>query len=151
MLEQGFNNVYLIHGDLIAIPVKKNAFSTVLYIASLHNIQGRDRRIQSLREVRRILDVDGSALISVWSRWQDHYREFFISQQKMGVDEREFGDIEIPWKQDGLDVPRFYHLYDKQEFQEDLQAAGLFIEQIDEVRLRSNTYPDNFFAIVKKL
>jgi ubiquinone/menaquinone biosynthesis C-methylase UbiE len=151
VVERGFFNVSLLHSDLSSIPMMKNTLDAVLYIASLHNIQGRARRIQSLKEVNRILNIGGIGLISVWSRWQDHYRQFFLDQQKIGLDGREFGDIEIPWKQDGLDVPRFYHLYDKQEFQEDLQAAGLFIERIDEVRLRSNMYPDNFFVIVQKM
>jgi len=116
----------------------------------LHNIKGRENRIQTLKELKRILKKEGTALISVWSRWQDKYRKMFFRNLFMDKKELEFGDIDIYWKQHNLNVPRFYHLYSKKEFEEDLKKAGLVIKKIESVKLHSKKYADNFFAIVKK-
>jgi len=148
--EKNLNNTILLHANMVSLPLKNNTVDSILFIASLHNIKGRDRRIQSLKEIKRILKKDGTALISVWSRWQDKYRKQFFKRwlftQKGQV---EFGDIEIYWRQHGLDIPRFYHLYSKKEFMEDIQRAGLELEEIQDVKLCSQKHPDNYFAVVK--
>ena len=142
------NNVVFIHGNLVNIPLKDNSLDTVLYIAALHNIKGREERIRSLKEVRRILKEDGRALISVWSRWQDKYRMHFLKQ--IFHHEGEFGDIELRWRQHNLDVSRFYHLYSKREFILDIKQSGLRVGKIIGVKLRSKRYVDNFFIYVTK-
>jgi len=148
--ENNIKNVYLIHSDAINIPLKNECTDVVLFIASLHNIKGRNKRIQSLKEVKRILKKDGQAFITVWSRWQDKYRkEFFKKWFTMSVFS-EFGDITIYWRQHGLDIPRFYHLYSKKELVKDLKKTGLEILEIQDVKIHSKKHPDNFFAICKK-
>lgn len=144
-------NVILINSNLINIPLENDYLDSILYIASLHNIKNRENRIRSLKELRRTLKKDKNALVSVWSRWQDRFREHF---KKIELDksenEDEFGDVTIYWKQNKLNIPRFYHLYSKEEFIEDLKKANLKIKKIDEVKLVSKKYPDNFFSIVSK-
>jgi tRNA (uracil-5-)-methyltransferase TRM9 len=146
--EKNLHNTMLIHGTLTQIPFMNNSCDAVLYIAALHNIQGRKQRIQSLQEVFRILKPGGSALISVWSRWQEKYRRYFFKQ--FFLRKNEFGDIIIPWKQNNLDVERFYHLYSKQEFIRDLTESGLLIETFENAHISSQKSADNFFAIVRK-
>ncbi len=140
-------NALFIHGNLINIPIKKDIFNAVLYIAALHNIKGRNNRIQSLIEVKRILKNNGKALISVWSREQEKFRERLT---KLSSNDDELGDIQIYWKQNKLDVPRFYHLYTKEEFIEDIKQSGLEIEQIIEAKIQSKKFTDNYFAIIRK-
>jgi len=122
----------------------------VLYIASLHNIKDREKRIQSLKELKRILKKDGVALISVWSRWQDKYRKMFLKKWFFKKNKSEFGDIDIYWRQYGLNIPRFYHLYSKKEFLEDLSKSGLKIVEFESVKMHSKKFADNYFVIVKK-
>lgn len=143
-------NVGLFNTDVTAIPFKENSFDVVLYIAALHNIKGKTNRINSLKEIKRILKRDKLAMISIWSRWQDKYRKMFFKKWFTQVAKEEFGDIDIYWKQHGLNIPRFYHLYSKQEFISDLKTAGLRIIEIKDVKLVSKKYPDNYFAIVQK-
>ncbi len=140
-------NALFIHGNLVNIPIKKDIFNAVLYIAALHNIKGRNNRIQSLIEVKRILKDKGKALISVWSREQEKFRNCFTNTSS---NEDESGDIQIYWKQNKLNVPRFYHLYTKEEFIEDINQSGLEIEQIIEAKIQSKKYTDNYFAIIRK-
>jgi tRNA (uracil-5-)-methyltransferase TRM9 len=146
--ENALRSASLVHADVTALPFKHHYFHTVLFIAALHNIQGQNHRQAALTEVFRILKPEGIALISVWSRWQDKYCKHFLKQ--FIVRRREFGDIDIYWRQQNLNIPRFYHLYGKHEFSQELQQAGFQIDRIDSLKLHSKRFPDNYFAVVRK-
>jgi ubiquinone/menaquinone biosynthesis C-methylase UbiE len=141
-------NVDLIHGNLVSIPLKESSVDIVLYIASLHNIKGRGHRITSLKEIKRILNENGRALISVWSREQEQFKDCFSNKGYSG--DKELGDIEIYWNQNKLHEPRFYHLYTKNEFIGDLITSGLIIEKMFGTKIQSKECDDNYFAIVRK-
>lgn len=144
------NNTSLIHSNIIYLPLKNDSVDAVLYIATLHNIRGKEKRIQSLKELNRILKKNGKAIVSVWSRWQDKYRKQFFKKWFTQIEKSEFGDIDIYWRQHGLNIPRFYHLYSKREFFNDLKKAGLEIQNLQEIKIRSKKHPDNYFAMIKK-
>lgn len=142
------NNVTLIQADMVNLPIKTNSIDAVMCIASIHNIKGRNHRIMALKDIFRILKKNGTALISVWSRWQDKYRMHFL--KKIFNSKEEFGDMYIYWRQNKLNIPRFYHLYSKREFLNDLTQAKFIIKQVDTVKIHSQISADNFFAEVKK-
>lgn len=148
-IKNNINNMSLLHSNFQYLPIKNNSINAALFIASLHNIYSRNNRILSLIELNRILKKNGRALISVWSRWQDRYRNYFI--KKLFFNENEFGDIIIYWKKDELNIPRFYHLYSKRELLKDIKKSGLKLLKIYDIKLRSTKYVDNYFAIVKKI
>lgn len=141
-------NISLIHGDIVELPFADQTLDAVLFIASLHNIQGREHRQAALREVARVLKPQGTALISVWSRWQDRFYRHFLKQ--FIIRKRDFGDIDLWWRQHNLNIPRFYHLYSRSEFVQELLDAGLKIQHIESVRIHSKRFPDNYFAVIKK-
>jgi len=140
----------LLHADLVHLPLKDNTIDAGLYIASLHNIQGRQARVHSLQELYRILRPGGKALLSVWSRWQKAYRWYFLKEWFKWEKNQEFGDINIYWRQHRLNIPRFYHLYSKQEFMRDIVDAGFHIEAIQAESLQAQGCRDNFFCTVLK-
>lgn len=148
-IKEKFSNVYLIHSSAENIPFKENSIDAVLYIAALHNIYGKENRIKSLKEIRRVLKSESKAIISVWSRYSDKFRKSFLNKN-FNSKKTEFGDKHIFWRQDGLNIPRFYHLYDKKEFVEDLEETGFKIKSIKSVKIKSKKYSDNYFAIVNK-
>jgi ubiquinone/menaquinone biosynthesis C-methylase UbiE len=148
--KNNLKNVDLIHSDAVNIPLQDNSIDAVLYIATLHNIPIRYRRINSLKEIYRILKPGGKAIISVWSRWQDKYRQHFLIRMITQFGRNEFGDINIYWRQHGLNISRYYHLYSKSELQKDLTKAGFKILNLEGVKIHSKKYPDNYFAIIKK-
>jgi len=150
LLENNLENTILLHSDTVNIPIKDDSLDAVIFIAALHNIKVRDNRIQALKEIRRTMKKDGTALISVWSRWQDKYRKQFFKKWFTQIGKSEFGDIDIYWRQHGLDIPRFYHLYSKKEFIKDLKEAGFEILEIQDISIHSKKYPDNYFAVVTK-
>jgi|Deesub1362A_J573_1020465.scaffolds.fasta_scaffold01078_10 ubiquinone/menaquinone biosynthesis C-methylase UbiE len=145
--EAKLKNVAVICGNACSLPFKDNFFDFALFIASLHNIKGRENRIKALEELKRILKPGGKALISVWSKWQDKWRKYFI---KNIFRWKEHGDIYIPWKKNGMNIMRFYHLYSMREFRKDIKKAGLKIEKAWSVKKKSKKYADNHFAVVSK-
>ena len=146
--KKNISNVSLIHASSLYIPLSSDSVDVILYIASLHNIAGKINRLQSLREIQRILKPKGKAMISVWSQHQPRFTQQI--QQSEQSPKSEKGDIIIYWRQQNLNVPRFYHLYDKQEFIQDIQHAQFRIINLEEVQLASKTVNDNYFAIVQK-
>jgi alkylated DNA repair protein alkB family protein 8 len=146
--KKNIGNISLIHADVVQLPLADNSFDTVLFIASLHNIQGNEHRRRALQEVARVLKPNGVALISVWSRWQDMYWRYFMKQ--FIVRSREFGDIDVFWRQHNLNIPRFYHLYSKGEFLRELRSARFYIQSLQSVKIHSKHLPDNYFAVVEK-
>ncbi len=148
MDEKKAGNITLVHGDLVHLPFKSASVDAVLCVASLHNIRGRENRHAAVREMYRILKPQGKGLVSVWSRWQDRYRGYFAKQ--VFVRSSELGDITIYWRQHHLDVPRFYHLYSRNEFVRELCDEGFTVEHLEEARLHSHRFPDNYFAHVRK-
>lgn len=147
--KENIENIVLINSDALHLPIKSNSLDAVLFIAALHNIKGKNKRIEALTEIKRVLNKDGTALISVWSRWQDKYRNHFFKKWFTQFGKNEFGDIDIYWRQHGLNIPRFYHLYSKREFISDLKKAGLKIDHVEDVKMHSKKHPDNYFALVR--
>lgn len=148
--EMKLQNVVLVQADSVNLPMKNNTVDAVLFIATLHNIKGKENRIKSLSEIKRVLKKDGKALVSVWSRWQDKYRKQFLKKWFKHIKKEEFGDIDIYWKKHSLNIPRFYHLYSKKEFINDIRKSGLEITDIHDVKIHSKKHPDNYFVTVKK-
>jgi len=148
--EKNLENVSLIHSDAVNIPIRNNSIDQVLFIATLHNISKRYRRIISLKEINRVLKPNGSAIISVWSRWQDKFRQHFMRNYRNISEKKEFGDTNIYWKQHGLNIPRYYHLYSMRELRQDLISADFKIINLEGVKFFSKSYYDNYFAVIKK-
>ncbi|HHF55799.1 MAG TPA: class I SAM-dependent methyltransferase [Thermoplasmatales archaeon] len=146
--EEGIKNADVVCGNACNMPFKDASFDFAIFIAALHNIRGRENRIKALKELRRILKPDGRALISVWAKWQDRWRWYFV--KKFFLRNGEHGDIYIPWKRDGLNVQRFYHLYSMRELKRDVRLAGFHIEKAWSVRKVARRHADNHFIIVRK-
>jgi len=142
--KKNIKNVKLLKSNLEKIKLKDNTFDSIIFIASLHNIKGKENRIKALKEVKRLLKKDKTALISVWSIEQEKFKDLIKNNE-----DKEIGDVEIFWRQDGFNIPRFYHLYSKEEFIEDIKKAGLKSLKINELFLTSKNKADNYYAIVK--
>lgn len=141
-------NTELFHSDASNLPLKDDTMDIALFIAALHNIKDRRNRINTLNELKRILKPKGLALISVWSREQERFKDHF---SEIKIDNKiEHGDITLYWKQDKLNVPRFYHLYNKNEFISEIKEASLKINNISEDKIVTKEKIDNYFAIVSK-
>jgi len=145
-------HIELLHGNLINIPLNDHCLDAVIYIAAIHNIPKKENRLKSLKELHRVLKTDGKALISVWSRHQEKFKDADKNFEKTNInkDFLEPGDIFIYWNQNNLHIPRYYHLYDKEEIKDELLQSGFKIISITKENISSKDKPDNYFIIVQK-
>ena len=105
---------HLIQADAASLPVGSNTVDVAVYVATLHHLRPRSRRVASLSELSRVLAPGGRALVSAWATAHDRF------------DADSGFDTTIPWTLPGGEsVPRFYHIYDPAEFAADIRDSGL--------------------------
>ncbi len=115
-------------GDAVRLPLADDATDLAIYVATLHHLPSRELRRRSLAELARVLD--GVGLVSAWSVAHDRF------------DATEGFDTTVDWTlPDGTLVDRYYHIYDREEFDADLAASLLGVE-------RSWLSSGNHYAIV---
>ncbi len=121
----------LVQATATRLPLQAGSVDRAVYVATLHHLPNRERRVASLDELARVLATEGRALVSVWSTDHDRF-------------DRETGfDTTVDWTLPGGErVPRFYHVYDPAEFDRDLAASRLSVE-------RSVVSSGNCYAVVR--
>ena len=104
----------LLQADAASLPVAPGTVDVVVYVAALHHLRPRSRRVASLSAVSRVLAPGGRALVSAWSTAHDRF------------DADSGFDTTVPWTLPGGEsLPRFYHIYDLAEFAADIRASSL--------------------------
>ncbi|MGM0592461.1 MAG: class I SAM-dependent methyltransferase [Halobacteriota archaeon] len=109
-------SVELVQGDAARLPLDADLFDLAVYVATLHHLRPRRSRVSSLDELARVLAPGGRALVSAWSTAHDRF-------------DRDTGfDTTVDWTLPGGEaVPRYYHIYDPDEFRTDLEQSRLDI------------------------
>ncbi|AXR78247.1 class I SAM-dependent methyltransferase [Natrarchaeobaculum sulfurireducens] len=109
-------DVALLQADAAELPLATDAVDLAVYVATLHHLPTRLARRASLDELARVLRPDGRALVSAWSTAHNRF------------DETEGFDTTVEWTLPGGEtVDRFYHIYDPDEFEADLETSALKI------------------------
>ncbi|MHB8604702.1 MAG: class I SAM-dependent methyltransferase [Thermoplasmatota archaeon] len=124
-------DVRVCEADARALPFRAASFDGALFIAGLHNIEGRGERLGALAELGRVLKPGASALATVWAR-----RRGALKDQR------------VPWVRDGVAAQRYYHFYDRTELREDLRAAGFTVVSVSRVNIDGRAVAGNLFAEV---
>ena len=115
--ERGYDIVPLL-ADAAALPLATGAVDLAVYVATLHHLPSRGLRLASLDELARVLAPDGAALVGAWS----------VSHERF--DAASAFDTTVDWTlPDGETVPRYYHVYDLDEFSADLDRSDLVAER----------------------
>ncbi len=105
---------HLVQADAASLPARSGTVDVAVYVATLHHLRPRSRRVASLSELSRVLAPDGRALVSAWSTAHDRF------------DSGAGFDTTVPWTLPGGEsVPRYYHIYDPAEFAADVRESGL--------------------------
>ncbi|MDR5657439.1 class I SAM-dependent methyltransferase [Halodesulfurarchaeum sp. HSR-GB] len=115
--ESGIEATFL-QGTATTVPLRHSTVDVAVYIAAIHHLREQDARIESLDELARVLRPGGVGLVSSWCTAHDRF-------------DRETGfDTTIDWTlPDGETVPRYYHIYDREEFVADVWASDLELER----------------------
>ncbi|MFC6953305.1 class I SAM-dependent methyltransferase [Halorubellus litoreus] len=115
--------VALVQGDASRLPLATDSVDLAVYVATLHHLPDRERRVRSLDELARVLSPDGAALVSAWSTAHDTFED-------ASADDDVGFDTTVDWTLPGGEtVPRFYHIYAPAEFERDLAASALSVEE----------------------
>lgn len=122
-------DVKLKYGLATEIPFPDKSFDYVLSISMLHHLNSKDR-IKAVEEIKRILKLNGRAIITVWNKLQKR----FILKKK---------DISVPWHKKERTYHRYYHLFTSWELSRLLKKAGFKI-------LQKNTLGRSLIFIVGK-
>eukprot|EP00871_Galdieria_phlegrea_P004836 jgi/Galph1/5353/GphlegSOOS_G3948.1 len=145
--------------DMLPLPFISDTLDVILCIATLHHLSTKERRLEALREMGRVLRHGGHCLIYVWAVDEsNHIGEQSLNEnshwvntkarQKMRFLDASQQDALIPWvviphekkdkgnettqnvKETNRIVERYYHLYRFGELEEECQASQCFdIEQ----------------------
>lgn len=106
--------VDFLQADAATVPVRSDVIAVAIYVATLHHLPSRDARVGSLDELARILAPGGRALVSAWSTEHDRF------DASVGF------DTTVDWTlPDGETVPRYYHIYDPDEFRTAIAESAL--------------------------
>ena len=121
-----------IRGNVMELPVQTGCVDIGVYVATIHHLPTTECRIASLNELERVLVEGGTAIVGSWCT--DHER----------FEEGKGFDTLVNWTlPDGTVVPRYYHIYDIEEFERDVNASRLEV-----VDIYSNE--GNCYAVVSK-
>lgn len=117
-VQEADGKIELCQADATHLPLASNSVALAVYIATIHHLPTRDARIASLDELSRVLAPGGRALVSAWSTTHETF------------DREEGFDTTVDWTLPGGEtVPRYYHIYDPDEFERDLRTSALGIER----------------------
>lgn len=110
-----------IEADVVSLPVRSGSVDVGVFIATLHHLPSRTLRVASLAELDRVLSNGGAAIVSAWSVSHDRF------------DAEEGFDTTVGWTlPDGQVIDRYYHIYDRKEFEADLSGSGLEVVSVFE-------------------
>jgi ubiquinone/menaquinone biosynthesis C-methylase UbiE len=107
-------------GDAARLPLASGVADLGVYVATVHHLRPRARRVASLNELARVLAPGGRALVSAWSTVHDRFADRVDPDATVGF------DTQVDWTLPGGErVPRFYHVYHPAEFDADLDTSAL--------------------------
>ena len=154
---ENISNSQLFSADSLKLPIRNNFFDAIISIAVIHHFSNDLLRIQALKEIVRILKINGKFLIYVWALEQ---------QEKKFTEQDNF----VPWhlqqkyennvvvntlsqgpkiaKDDQINCvvyQRYYHVFKKGELEN-------LISQIQNVVIEKSYFDHaNWCCIVKKV
>ncbi|CAL7935142.1 unnamed protein product [Xylocopa violacea] len=146
-------NLEVLLSDCLYLPYKDNSLDAVICIAVIHHLSTHERRKQAIRELARILRLNGKCLIYVWAKEQekDSTRTAYLRCNNAKKEENvsctqqltEYGvslpihenrtkflsnDMLVPWKRKGGgNFLRYYHVFEENELSELCSKVPEFI------------------------
>lgn len=105
-------NLNVLLSDMVQLPFNNNTFDGIIMIASFHHLSTNKRRLQCLKEIKRILKINGKILLSIWSINQSHNKRL---NNKFN-----YGDNIVPFKDNKRNIlgNRYYYIFKLDEIKE---------------------------------
>ncbi|MFW9825378.1 MAG: class I SAM-dependent methyltransferase [Candidatus Thorarchaeota archaeon] len=154
------NLIQILLADINHLPIRTNSVSNIFSIATIHHIKDKNTRKKLISHLYSILNQNGYLLITVWRKWQEKYRSYFLidgikrsisykhreHQKLSGLNQ--FGDKYVPWtlSTENKIYKRFYHFFSKHEIKNLLKE--FMIKEFKIMGGPNNN--DNFFILAQK-
>jgi ubiquinone/menaquinone biosynthesis C-methylase UbiE len=132
--------------DALHLPFKDGSFDAVALVAVIHHIGGKENRLRTMAEVRRVTKCGGMVLITAWSILQTKFLRRIIRIISSPFSGGELGDLIVPWGRKG---GRFYHLFTRCELENTVKRSGLRIIKSYGERIRGRL-PENWVVLAEK-
>jgi ubiquinone/menaquinone biosynthesis C-methylase UbiE len=128
-------NLSVKKGNILDIPYEDNYFDNVISIAVIHHFDKRSDRIKAIKELLRITKLNGKIMIYVWAYEQpEDSKRRFNTQDEM-----------VPYKTQDNIYYRYYHLYKKNELEEE-------IRELENYKIIKSEYEKgNCYVIIEKV
>lgn len=134
--------------NALDLPFESNFFDKVFSIAVFHHIPSREKRIEFLKEIKRVLKDEGEAHLTVWNLWtKKHIPKILKSaaSRTLGKNELDYCDIYIPFDRRR---DRYYHCFRQKELKNLFEEAGFKIKEIK--KLKRNGKAVNIYIRAEK-
>jgi tRNA (uracil-5-)-methyltransferase TRM9 len=119
----------------------ENSFNAVYSVAVLHHLPGAKRRLEIVKELKRVLKPEGKVIITVWHLWQKKYIKNILQNWKdklLGKSNWDWNDCYISFADNqGNKFQRFHHAFTKRELKRLFLAAGFKVEKCEIINKRN--------------
>ncbi len=110
----------VIECDMINIPLGDNLFDGIICIASFHHLSNFENRLQSLKEMKRLIKKSGKIMISVWS----------INQPlKTKKTFNKYGNTIVTYNKFGKIYDRYYYIFQINEILNLFNLVGFILNK----------------------
>jgi len=116
-----------------SLPFEADFFDSAIFISALQCIPSQELREKTLHELKRVLKPGAQALLSVWNKEQDRFK----NKPK---------EILMKWKSE--ENKRYYYLYEKKELEDLLKLVGFQI--LETIEHTDSKYQKAIAIIIKK-
>lgn len=116
-LQQQHPRQELIMSDIMRLPLRSHSVHHAICIAVLHHLSTVERRVESLKELMRIVrETTGRVLVFVWAMEQQatSKRRFDDGHQ----------DVMVPWRSGDQVYQRYYHVFKQGELESLVEEAA---------------------------
>ena len=150
-------NANLFVADSLYLPIRSNSFDAAISIAVVHHFSNDLLRLKALKEIHRILKINGKFLIYVWAleqtekkfTKQDNFVPWHLQQKwenDVKVETMESGPKIVKEEKINCTVyQRYYHVFKKGEIEN-------LIEKISGLEIEKSYFDHaNWCCIVKKI
>ncbi len=147
--EESFDKTFptFLRVNALSLPFEDGFFDKIFCIAVLHHIPSEEKRIEFLKEIKRVLRRRGELHLTVWNLWTRKYIPKILKEgikKLFGKSKLDYCDIFIPFDRK---TQRYYHCFRKGELKRIFKKAGFQIKEIKKLKRGRRSF--NIYARLK--
>lgn len=123
-----YEGAKFVKANMLKLPLESDKTDVVTAIASLHHIPSKNFRKQTIKEIFRILKINGFAVITAWNLFQPKYKKYIWHARLrhiLSLGRYDMRDTFIPWGNSG--IKRYYYAFKPKELKKMLKIAGFVV------------------------